>query len=71
MNLFNADKNFVWEGELGVGGRKMFFSPLWSGIDSQSSWKNEKHIKQMMRASESLPVSAKNDQKMNNMHFEI
>lgn len=49
----------------------MVFSPLWSGIDSQSSWKNEKHIKQMMRASESLPVSAKNDQKMNNMHFEI
>lgn len=71
MNLFNADKNFVWEGELGVGGRKMVFSPLWSGIDSQSSWKNEKHIKQTMRASESLPVSAKNDQKMDNMRLEI
>ena len=28
VNLFNADKNLVWEGELGVGGRKKDFSPL-------------------------------------------
>ena len=28
VNLFNADKNPVWEGELGAGGRKKVFSPL-------------------------------------------
>lgn len=30
-----------------------------------------KNIKQIIRASESLPGSAKNDQKMDNIHFEI
>ena len=30
-----------------------------------------KNIKQTLRASESLPGSAKNEQKMDNIHFEI
>lgn len=28
VNLFNADKNLAWEGELGAGEKKKVFSPL-------------------------------------------
>lgn len=72
VNLFNADKNLVWEAELGGGGREKVFSPLWFDLKLIPKEAGRmKNIKQTLRASESLPGSAKNEQKMDNIHFEI
>lgn len=43
VNLFNVDKNLVWEGELGVGEKKnSFFFSFDLKLTPNAAWKKEK-----------------------------